>query len=385
MPTENLMNCFKVPQNIYFGENALEALATLKGKKAMIVTGGNSMHRFGFITQTQEILSKAGFECAVFDGVEPNPSVETVQRGAQAMCDFQPEWIVAVGGGSAIDAAKIMWCFYEHPELDLDAIIPVGSMPPLRDKARFIAIPSTSGTASEITAFSVITDPINHIKYPIVSEHIVPDIAIVDPRLPATCPPYITANTGMDVIAHALEAFVSIAANDYSDPLAMQATALAFANIEQAYKQGDDMQAREKMHNASTLAGMAFSNVSLGIIHSLAHKIGGEFGVTHGLANAILLPSVIEFNKKFTDKYAKIERYLEIGPIEEEIRKLNLKLNIPLSFSEIEEVDITEAAFLKVLDRMSENAHQDPCTLTNPGAPTAADMKEIYKLSFYKR
>ncbi|EGU35302.1 iron-containing alcohol dehydrogenase [Vibrio scophthalmi] len=377
------MNMFKIPESIYFGENAMEALKTLQGKKAVIVTGGSSMKKFGFIAQTQQLLGEAGIDSLVFDGVEPNPSVQTVVKGAQAMRDFEPDWIIAIGGGSALDAAKIMWCFYEHPQLDFADIIPVGSMPALRTKAKFVAIPSTSGTASEITAFSVITDLENHIKYPIVSAHIVPDVAIIDPALPAKMPPHITANTGMDVMAHALEAFASIAANDYSDPLAMRAVKLVFENIEAAYKHGDDMAARDNMHNASTLAGMAFSNVSLGLVHSLAHKIGGEFGVTHGLANAILMPYIIEYNKQSTDKYAEIEHYLGLESIENELRALNAKLDIPLTFKEITEVEISEEAFLAVLDRMSQNAFDDPCTLTNPGTPTAADVKEIYRRAYF--
>lgn len=377
------MNMFKIPESIYFGENAMEALKTLQGKKAVIVTGGSSMKKFGFIAQTQQLLGEAGIDSLVFDGVEPNPSVQTVVKGAQAMRDFEPDWIIAIGGGSALDAAKIMWCFYEHPQLDFADIIPVGSMPALRNKAKFVAIPSTSGTASEITAFSVITDLENHIKYPIVSAHIVPDVAIIDPALPAKMPAHITANTGMDVMAHALEAFASTVANDYSDPLAMRAIKLVFENIETAYKQGDDMVARDNMHNASTLAGMAFSNVSLGLVHSLAHKIGGEFGVTHGLANAILMPYIIEYNKQSTDKYAEVEHYLGLESIENELRALNAKLDIPLTFKEITEVEITEEAFLAVLDRMSQNAFEDPCTLTNPGAPTAEDVKEIYRRAYF--
>ena len=377
------MNIFKIPENIYFGENAMDALKELSGKKALIVTGGNSMKRFGFIEQTQCLLAESKIESAVFDGVEPNPSVQTVRKGAQMMKEFAPDWIVAIGGGSALDAAKIMWFFYEHPHLSFEDIIPVGSMPALRNKAKFIAIPSTSGTASEITAFSVITDTENHIKYPIVSSHIVPDIAIIDPALPAKMPPHITANTGMDVMAHALEAFASIAANDYSDPLAMRAIKLVFENIETAYKNGSDMTARENMHNASTLAGMAFSNVSLGVVHSLAHKIGGEFAITHGLANAILLPYIIEYNKLSTNKYEEIEKYMGISSIEDELRKLNAKLGIPLTIKEVAEVEVNEAAYLDVLDRMSENAFNDPCTLTNPGTPTVADVKEIYRKAFY--
>ncbi|WP_087018296.1 iron-containing alcohol dehydrogenase [Thaumasiovibrio subtropicus] len=377
------MNKFKIPNNIAFGENALQELANIQGSKAVIVTGGSSMKKFGFIDQVQQMLAKADIESCVFDGVEPNPSVETVVKGAEMMQAFQPDWVVAIGGGSALDAAKIMWCFYEHPELTFQDIIPVGAMPALRNKAKFIAIPSTSGTASEITAFSVITDVAEHVKYPIVSEHIVPDIAIVDPALPAKMPPHITANTGMDVMAHALEAFASIAANDYSDPLAMRATKLVFENLANAFENGDDMVARDNMHNASTLAGMAFSNVSLGLVHSLAHKIGGEFGVTHGLANAILLPYIIKYNKQSTDKYAEMEQYLGLSSLEDAILTLNHKLNIPTAFKDIDEVEITEAQFLAVLDRMSENAFNDPCTLTNPGTPTAECVKEIYKQAYY--
>ena len=224
------MNMFKIPEKIIFGENSLDALKNIEGKKAIIITGGSSMKRFGFIAETQRLLSESDIQSIVFNGVEPNPSVQTVMKGAKAMTQFNPDWIIAIGGGSALDAAKIMWCFYEHPELTFDQIVPVGSMPALRHKAKFIAIPSTSGTASEITAFSVITDHDTHIKYPIVSPHIVPDIAIIDPALPAKMPAHITANTGMDVMTHALEAFASIAANDYTDPLAMRAIKLVFNN-----------------------------------------------------------------------------------------------------------------------------------------------------------
>lgn len=376
------MNTFKIPENIYFGEKSMDALKTLKGKKAIIVTGGSSMKKFGFIEQTERILAEGGFETTIFDGVEPNPSVDTVNRGAEAMRAFGADWIVAIGGGSAIDAAKIMWCFYEHPDLTFEDIIPVCSMPELRKKAKFAAIPSTSGTATEITAFSVITDTKKHIKYPIVSPHIVPDVAIVDPALPAKMPPHITVHTGMDVMTHALEAYASTASNDYSDPLAIRAIKLTFENLESAYKDGDDMVARDKMHNASTLAGMAFSNVSLGLCHSLAHKIGGEFGVTHGLANAILLPYVVEYNKKFIDKFEFLERILNLGSMESALFELNQKLGIPRGFKDITEVEVTEERFMEVLDRMSENAFNDPCTLTNPGEPSVEVVKEIYLNAF---
>ena len=378
----SIMN-FSVPRDIVYGENALQKLATLKGKRAAIVTGGSSMKRFGFIDQTLTLLQQAGIESIIIDGVEPNPSVETVWRGAKAMIEFEPDWIVAIGGGSALDAAKVMWCFYEHPHLKFEDIIEVGSMPPLRNKARFVAIPSTSGTASEITAFSVITDTENHIKYPIVAADMVPDIAILDPAIPALMPPHITANTGMDVIAHAIEAVASIAATSFTDPYAIEAIRLVFANLETAYRDPQNKEARFNMHNASALAGMAFTNASLGLVHSLAHKIGGEFGVTHGLANAILLPYIINYNRRFSDKYSLVEKNLGITDLADEIRQLNKKLGITTHFKTCDEVDFHEEKFKHVLDRMSANALADPCTLTNPGKPTVEDVKQLYIAAYY--
>ncbi len=374
---------FSVPREIIYGEDSLQHLSTLKGKKAAIVTGGSSMKKFGFLDKAVELLKKAGIESIIIDGVEPNPSVKTVVAGGKKMSEFSPDWIVAIGGGSALDAAKVMWCFYEHPELSFEDIIPVGSMPALRTKAKMICIPSTSGTASEITAFSVITDTDNHIKYPIVAADMVPDIAILDPALPACMPPHITANTGMDVFCHSIEAFASTAATSFTDPYAIEALRLVIQYLPVAYKDGKNMEARTHMHNASSLAGMAFTNASLGLVHSLAHKIGGEFGVTHGLANAILMPYIIDFNRKFSDKYALAEKQLEVHDIAETVRELNKKLDIPLCFKDCTEVDFNEEKFKSVLDRMSANAHADPCTLTNPGQPTVADVKMIYEAAYY--
>lgn len=378
----SVMN-FSIPRDIVYGEGAMKKLSTLKGNKAAIVTGGNSMKRFGFLDQAADYLKAAGMETIIIDGVEPNPSVETVRRGAEEMLAFEPDWIIAIGGGSALDAAKVMWCFYEHPKLSFEDIIEPGSMPSLRNKAQFAAIPSTSGTASEITAFSVITDTKKHIKYPIVASDMVPDIAILDPSIPAKMPPHITANTGLDVLAHAVEAVASIAATCFTDPYAIEAIKLVLANLPTAYAKGDDMEARFNMHNASSLAGMAFTNASLGLVHSLAHKIGGEFGVTHGLANAILLPYIIDFNRQFSDKYALVEKSLNIDDLAEEVRKMNKLLSIPATFKDCDEVDFNEKKFNEVLERMSINAHGDPCTLTNPGAPTPSDVKAIYEAAFY--
>ncbi len=220
---------FSIPRQIYYGENALSELGNLRGTKAAIVTGGHSMKKFGFLDQAVELLKGANIESIIIDGVEPNPSVKTVVAGAKKMQEFNPDWIVAIGGGSALDAAKVMWCFYEYPELKFEEIIEVGSMPPLRNKAKFIAIPSTSGTASEITAFSVITDPENHIKYPIVAGDMVPDIAILDPAIPMKMPAHITANTGMDVMCHALEALASVAKTNFTEPYAVRAIKLVIA------------------------------------------------------------------------------------------------------------------------------------------------------------
>jgi alcohol dehydrogenase class IV len=377
------LGSFRIPKDIVFGENALEYLSTLEGKKAMIVTGGNSMKKFGFLDEAKKQLEKANIKVEIFDGVEANPSVETVESGAKAMSIFEPDWIIALGGGSALDAAKIMWAFYEHPELKFEDIIEPGSLPKLRNKAKLVAIPSTSGTASEITAFSVITDTKNHIKYPLVSTEMIPDIAILDPALPAKMPKHITANTGMDVLAHAIEAYVSTAASPYTDALAIQSIKLVLENIVTAYEHGDNMEARNNMHNASALAGMAFTNASLGLIHSLAHKIGGEFGITHGLTNAILLPYIIQFNRKSTDKVSKLEKDLGIENLSSCIKELNEKLDIPLNFKDVTEVDMNEDKFKEVLVRMSENAYNDPCTATNPRESDPKIVEMIYTSAYY--
>lgn len=373
---------FRVPKDIVFGQGTLEYLSTLEGKKATLVTGGSSMKRFGFLEEAKKHLEKAGMEVSIVDGVEPNPSVETVIRGGREMAEFQPDWIIALGGGSALDAAKIMWVFYEYPDTRFEDLVAF-KFPKLRTKAKFIAIPSTSGTASEITAFSVITDTEKHIKYPLVSYEITPDIALLDSNLPAKMPPHITANTGMDVMTHAIEAYVSTNATSYTDPIAMEAIKLTFNQLPVAYKDGADMKARTDMHNASALAGMAFTNSSLGIVHSMAHKIGGEFGITHGLANAILLPYIVEYNKKGTDKYELIENELGVNNLSKALKELNTSVGIPNALKDVDEVDISEDKFNEVLKRMSKNAFEDPCTLTNPVKPSVEDIETIYKTAFF--
>ncbi|MGL5617275.1 MAG: iron-containing alcohol dehydrogenase [Sarcina sp.] len=379
---------FTLPRDIYHGKGSIDVLKTLEGKKAMIVMGGGSMKKFGFLEKIENNLKEAGMEVAVFDGVESDPSVETVMKGAKAMEDFNPDWIVGLGGGSPIDAAKAMWIFYEHPEFTFEqAIIPFG-LPKLRNKAKFVAIASTSGTATEVTAFSVITDYAAKIKYPLADFEITPDIAIVDPDLAETMPKKLVAHTGMDAMTHAIEAYVSTLANNFTDPLALKAIEMVRDFINASYN--GDMDARKEMHDAQCLAGMAFSNVSLGIVHSMAHKIGGVFHVPHGCANAILLPSVIEFNAKVAgNRYAKIAKVLELeGNTEKElvdnlvklIRDLNAELNIEKTFKKY---GVDEKEFLDIIGYMSENAVKDACTLTNPREVTAKDIEKVYKAAFY--
>ena len=292
---------FTLPRDLYHGKGALEALKSFTGKKAMICVGGGSMKRFGFLDRAVEYLKEAGMEVELFEGIEPDPSVETVMRGAEAMLKFEPDWIIAMGGGSPIDAAKAMWIKYEYPEITFEEMCKVFGIPPLRRKAHFCAISSTSGTATEVTAFSIITDYQKGIKYPIADFEITPDVAIVDPDLAETMPKKLVAHTGMDAMTHAVEAYVSTAHCDYTDPLAIFAIRMIQGDLVDSYN--GDMSKRDSMHNAQCLAGMAFSNALLGIVHSMAHKTGAAFAdygahIIHGAANAMYLPKVIAFNAK---------------------------------------------------------------------------------------
>ncbi|MBM6837636.1 iron-containing alcohol dehydrogenase, partial [Clostridium saudiense] len=298
---------FTLPRDLYHGKGSLETLKTIKGKRAIVVVGGGSMKRFGFLDRVESYLKEAGMEVRLFEGVEPDPSVETVMKGAEIMREFEPDWIVAMGGGSPIDAAKAMWIFYEYPEFTFEqAVVPFG-LPELRQKAKFIAIPSTSGTATEVTAFSVITDYKAKIKYPLADFNITPDIAIVDPDLAQTMPPKLVAHTGMDALTHAIEAYTASLRSNFSDPLALKAIQMVDENLVNSYEGNEE--ARNLMHEAQCLAGMAFSNALLGIVHSMAHKTGAVFHIPHGCANAIFLPYVIQYNRTVCeDRYADIAR-----------------------------------------------------------------------------
>lgn len=382
------MNRFTLPRDIYFGEGSMEVLKTLKGKKAIIVTGGSSMQKFGFLDKVESYLKEAGMETKKIEGVEPDPSVETVMNGAELMRSFEPDWIVAIGGGSPIDAAKAMWIFYEHPETTFDDVKDPFTVPELRNKARFVAIPSTSGTATEVTAFSVITDYKAGIKYPLADFNLTPDIAIVDPSLAETMPKTLTAYTGMDALTHAIEAYVASLRSAFSDPLAMQAITMIKKHLFNSYN--EDKSAREEMHIAQCLAGMAFSNALLGITHSMAHKTGAVFHVPHGCANAIYLPYVIQFNKKVCgDRYAEIAKNLALeGNNEEElinslinmIKEMNKSMGIPKT---LKEYGIKEEDFKANVERVSMNAVLDACTGSNPREINEEEMQKLFTCIYY--
>lgn len=380
---------FTLPRDIYFGPDAISELKNLKGrKKAIVVTGGSSMKKGGFLQRVEDVLKETGLEVLLFEGVEPDPSIETVFRGAKVMQEFEPDVIVSIGGGSPIDAAKAMWVFYEYPELTFDDIKDPFSMPQLRKKAIFVAIPSTSGTATEVTAFSVITDYSTHIKYPLADFEITPDIAILDTDIPLTMPQKLTAHTGMDALTHAIEAYVATARSAFSDPLALKAISDIYDSIIDSYN--NNVEARGKMHIAQCLAGMAFSNALLGIVHSLAHKVGAQYDIPHGCCNAIMLPYVIQYNSKVCmDRFADIARMLGLpGSTDKQltdslvasIRTLNDKLNIPNSYKAY---GISEDKFKGTLDFIAENAVLDPCTGSNPRTTDVELMRKVLACTYY--
>lgn len=379
---------FTLPRDIYHGKDSLEVLKSLEGKRAFIVIGGGSMKRFGFLDKVLSYLKEANMETKVFEGVEPDPSVETVMKGAKEMEEFNPDWIVSIGGGSPIDAAKAMWIFYEYPDFTFEkAIVPFG-LPKLRRKAKFVAIPSTSGTATEVTAFSVITDYKAKIKYPLADFEITPDIAIVDPSLAETMPEKLVAHTGMDALTHAIEAYTASLRSNFTDPLALKAIEMVNMHLVNSYK--GDMEARGEMHEAQCLAGMAFSNALLGIVHSMAHKVGAVFHIPHGCANAIFLPYVIKYNRKACeDRYANIARHIGLkGESEREltdalidlINKFNKELNIP---SSMKEYGIEENDFKANLKFIAHNAVLDPCTGSNPREINDEIMEKLYTCAYY--
>ena len=408
------MQWFKVPEKIYFEAGSIQYLEKMPDISRAFIVTDPSMVELGYVDKILYYLRKRKeyVHSEIFSDVESDPSFDTINRGVKLMQEFKPDVVIALGGGSPIDAAKGMWLFYEHPEADpegmklkfMDIRKRTYKFPKLGIKAKMVAIPTTSGTGSEVTSFAVITDKTQNKKYPLADYELTPDVAIVDPDLVMSLPKSITADTGMDVLTHAIESYVSNMASDYTDGLAEKAVELVFKNIREAYNNGSNKEAREKMHNASTIAGMAFTNAFLGINHSLAHKIGAEFHLPHGRINAILLPYVIRYNSqmptKFVSfpkyeyfiadqKYADLSRRMNfpaytneegVNSLIEEIKKLNNDLNIPKSFKE---AGIDEQEFLAKVDMLADRAFEDQCTTANPRLPLVSELKQILLDSYY--
>ena len=399
------MGRFTNPRDLYFGEGARHEVRNFEGKRAMIVSGGSSMRRGGFLAELEEDLMSAGMEVELFEGVESDPSVETVMRGAEAMKAFQPDWIVAIGGGSPIDAAKAMWIKYEYPETTFEDMCKVFGLPKLRTKAKFCAVSSTSGTATEVTAFSIITDYEKGIKYPIADFEITLDVAIVDPELAETMPKKLVAHTGMDAMTHAIEAYVSTVHSEFTDAPAMRAIEMIQRDLVNSYN--GDMTARDNMHSAQCLAGIAFSSGLLGIVHSMAHKTGAVFAdygahIIHGAANAMYLPKVIAYNAKNPEakqRYGVIADYMHLGGSNDDekvaaliafLRGMNDKMNIPHCIQHYgadsyptEQGFVPEEVFLERLPSIAANAILDACTGSNPRQPNQEEMEKLLKCCYY--
>ncbi|MBO4107737.1 bifunctional acetaldehyde-CoA/alcohol dehydrogenase [Streptococcus suis] len=409
----NNMQWFKVPSKIYFERDSIQYLQKMRGVEKVMIVTDKAMEKLGFVQRIIEQLHLRSNKVlyTVFSDVEPDPDITTVERGAALMKDFEPDTIIALGGGSPMDAAKIMWMFYEQPEIDFRDLVQkfmdirkrAFKFPSLGEKAKFVAIPTTSGTGSEVTPFAVISDKKNNRKYPIADYALTPTVAIVDPALVMTVPDFVTADTGMDVLTHATEAYVSTVANDYTDGLALQAIKLVFENLEKSVKEAD-WAAREKMHNASTIAGMAFANAFLGISHSMAHKIGGRFHTVHGRTNAILLPYVIRYNGTRPAKTATWPKY-NYYKADEKYQDIARMLGLPCSTPEEAVAAYAQAVYdlgerigiqmnlkaqgvdekeLKEYSReLALLAYEDQCTPANPRLAMVDHMQEIIEDAYY--
>lgn len=408
------MQWFKVPPKIYFEKSSVSYLEDMQGISRVFIVTDETMVKLGNVEKIMYHLNKRNSTCQVevFSSVSPDPDVKTVWNGLEIMKRFSPDAIIALGGGSPIDAAKAMWMFYEYPDLDFEGlklkfmdIRKRAFKYPNTHKIPLIAVPTTSGTGSEVTSFAVITDKKENVKYPLADYFLTPSVAIIDPDFVISLPKSPTADTGMDVLTHAIEAYVSTMASDYTDALAEKAVKLVFKYLERAYENGsNDPEAREKMHNASCIAGMAFTNAFLGLNHSMAHKLGGEFHIPHGRANAILLPYVIEYNASLPSKFVAFPKYesykadkkyaeiaemigvsaedtaQSVNNLVQAIKKMNESLNIPLT---LKQYGISEKEFLGKIDMLSKLAHEDQCTGTNPRYPLISEIKEIYLNCYY--
>ena len=408
------MQWFKVPEKIYFEAGSIEYLEKMPDIERAFIVTDEGMIKLGYVDKILYHLRKRQqyVHSEIFSEVESDPSFDTIKKGVAAMRNFEPDVIIAIGGGSPMDAAKGMWLFYEHPEADVEGLKlkfmdirkRTYKFPKLGEKCKMVAIPTTSGTGSEVTSFAVITDKQKNKKYPLADYELTPDVAIVDPDLVMSLPKSVTADTGMDVLTHALEAYVSNMASDYTDGLAEKAAELVIKNLEVAYDDGNNKLAREKMHNASTIAGMAFTNAFLGINHSLAHKLGAEFHLPHGRLNAIILPYVIKYNSSKPTKFVSFPKYeyfiadkkyyeiakkigLKADTVEEginsliaKIQEMNEHLNIPKS---LQEAGVDEQEFLAKVDMLSDRAFEDQCTTANPRLPLVSELKQILLDSYY--
>lgn len=411
----NNMQWFRIPERVYHEFGSVSYLEKMADTNRVMIVTDRMMVQLGYVDKLTYHLRKRNnpVMIEVFADVEPDPSVETVLNGANVMRQFKPDTIIALGGGSSMDAAKGMWLFYENPEVDFDDLRlrfmdirkRVFKFPKLGRQAKLVAIPTTSGTGSEVTSFAVVTDKVNNVKYPLADYELTPDIAIIDPNFVMTVPKSVTADTGVDVLTHAIEAYVSVMATDYTDALAIKAIEMVFEYLPRAYKDGSDREAREKMHNASCMAGMAFANAFLGINHSLAHKLGSEFHIPHGRANAVLLPYVIRYNatkptkfsafpkyKSFVadKKYAEIAKYIGlkantteegVNNLIDAINKLLVELNIPKT---IAECGVSKKDFMASVDKLALDAFDDQCTPANPRYPLVSELKDIYLTAFGK-
>ena len=408
------MQWFKVPEKIYFEAGSIQYLEKMPDIERAFIVTDEGMVKLGYVDKILYHLRKRHkyVHSEIFSDVESDPSFDTIKKGVEVMKGFKPDVIIALGGGSPIDAAKGMWLFYENPDADVEGLKlkfmdirkRTYKFPKLGTKCKMVAIPTTSGTGSEVTSFAVLTDKNKNKKYPLADYELTPDVAIVDPDLVMSLPKSVTADTGMDVLTHALESYVSNMASDYTDGLAEKAAELVVENLEKAYDCGNDKTAREKMHNASTIAGMAFTNAFLGVNHSLAHKIGAEFHLPHGRINAILLPYVIRYNATLPSKFVSFPKYeyfiadqkyatiakkigLKADSVEEgisslieKIKRMNEHLNIPKSFKE---AGIDEQEFLAKIDMLADRAFEDQCTTANPRVPLVSELKQILLDSYY--
>ncbi|MEG1586403.1 MAG: iron-containing alcohol dehydrogenase [Bacteroidales bacterium] len=371
-----------VAAETYHGLGSLEELKNLKGKKAIVVCGKSSVQNNGVLDRALSFLKEAAIESTVLSGVEDDPSVDTVLKGAEAFRKFQPDWVIGLGGCSCIDAAKMMWVFYEYPEMTFEEAAQPFAIPALRNKARFVAIPTTSGTGTEMTGLAVITDTVKGVKYPVVSYELTPDVAIIDGDLCKTMPKNVTAHTGLDALTHCIEAYVSNIDDNYADVLSKGGMELIFANLKNAVANPGDLAARQNMHDASAMGGFAFTNSWLGIAHSLAHQLGGMYHIAHGCANAIVLPNVIRFNSKATDRYNVLAKACGLNTAEELAQKIETLRDQIGVIGSVSEAGVDKATWQKNLDYIATNALADPCTGFNPRKPTKEELAQIYQACY---